>query len=165
MGGAIRLSSRAGEGLSAQVEVPIESGFVTVLWVRAGDDEFALPAANARRVEKSDPANGLNVPHLLACLDLARGGAAPYAIDLAFPTEETPEAPVWIGVDEVGAIEELLVRPVGPLVAGLGPFAGAIVRGDGSVRLAIDAWAIAPRARAIAAALPGLRGSRPASRP
>jgi two-component system, chemotaxis family, sensor kinase CheA len=162
MGGAIRLSSRAGKGLSAQVEVPIESGFVMVLWVRAGDDEFALPAANARRVQKSDAA--LKVPHLLACLDVANSGATPYAIDLSFPTDDTPEPPVLIGVDEVGSIEELLVRPVGPLIAGLGPFAGAIVRGDGSVRLAIDAWAIAPRARALAAALPALRGSGPAGR-
>ena len=161
MGGAIRLSSRAGEGLSAQVEVPIESGFVMVLWVRAGHDEFALPAANARRVQKNDAALGFKVPHLLACLDVTNGGDTQYAIDLAFPTDDAPEPPAWIGVDEVGGIEELLVRPVGPLVAGLGPFAGAIVRGDGSVRLAIDVWAIAPRARALAAAQPGLRGSRP----
>ena len=44
------------------------------------------------------------------------------------------------------------MRPLGPLVAGLGPFAGVIVRGDGSLRFALDAWAIAPRARAFMAA-------------
>ena len=162
MGGAIRLSSRAGEGLSAQVEVPIESGLVKVLWVRAGDSEFALPAANARRVRRNDAA--LAVPHLLTCLDVAKGGASPYAIDLAFPTDDTPEPPVWIGVDDVGGVEELLVRPVGPLIAGLGPFAGAIVRGDGSVGLAIDAWAIAPRARAIAAVMPAFPRHTPRGR-
>jgi two-component system chemotaxis sensor kinase CheA len=162
MGGAIRLSSRAGEGLSAQVEVPIESGLVKVLWVRAGDGEFALPAANARRVRRNDAA--LAVPHLLTCLDVAKGSASPYAIDLAFPTDDTPEPPVWIGVDDVGGVEELLVRPIGPLIAGLGPFAGAIVRGDGSVRLAIDAWAIAPRARAIAAVMPAFQRPTPRGR-
>jgi two-component system chemotaxis sensor kinase CheA len=57
-----------------------------------------------------------------------------------------------VGVDAVGQTEELLVRPLGPLVAGLGPFAGAIVRGDGSLRFAIDPWAVAPRARALSAA-------------
>jgi chemotaxis protein histidine kinase CheA len=53
-------------------------------------------------------------------------------------------------VDATLAIEELLVRPLTPLVASMGPFAGAIVRGDGTVRLALDAHALAPRARALA---------------
>ena len=44
MGGAIRLSSRAGEGFSARLDVPIESGLVTVLWVTAGDQELRDPA-------------------------------------------------------------------------------------------------------------------------
>jgi two-component system chemotaxis sensor kinase CheA len=55
-------------------------------------------------------------------------------------------------VDDVGRTDELLIRPLGSLVAGLGLFAGAIVRGDGSLRLAIDASALAPRARALVAA-------------
>ncbi len=155
MGGAIRLSSRAGKGFTSRVDVPIESGFVTVLWVRAGADEFALTAASARRVEKNWPPRDLRVPHLLTCLDAAGGGEAKYAIDLGLPSDDAPEPPAWVGVDAVGHTEELLVRPLGPLVLGLGPYAGAIVRGDGSVRLAIDAWAVAPRARALGAAVLG----------
>ena len=152
MGGAIRLSSRAGEGFSARIEVPIESGLVTVLWVIAGGTEFALPAANARRARKNDGPDAARVPHLLACFDLAASTRAAYAVDLDLQGDEQPQAPVAIGVDAVKRTEELLVRRLGPLVAGLGPFAGAIVRGDGSLRLAIDPWAIAPRARAFAAA-------------
>jgi chemotaxis protein histidine kinase CheA len=154
MGGAIRLSSRAGVGFSARIDVPIESGLVTVLWVIAGSEEFALPAANARRVRRNDGADSPRVPHLLSCLDVGTTAPADYAVDLELQGDDAPEQPVAVGVDAVGATEELLVRPLGPLVASLGPFAGAIVRGDGSLRLAIDAWAIAPRARAIAAAHP-----------
>jgi two-component system chemotaxis sensor kinase CheA len=152
MGGAIRLSSRAGEGFSARIDVPIESGLVTVLWVMAGGDEFALPAANAARVRKNDGADAIRVPHLLACFDAALSARAAYAVDLDLQGDDEPQMPVAIGVDAVKRTEELLVRTLGPLVAGLGPFAGAIVRGDGSLRLAIDPWAIAPRARAFAAA-------------
>jgi chemotaxis protein histidine kinase CheA len=152
MGGAIRLSSRAGEGFSAHIDVPIESGLVTVLWVMAGGDEFALPAANARRVRKNEGADATRVPHLLACFDVAASARAAYAVDLDLQGEDEPQAPVAIGVDAVKATEELLVRRLGPLVAGLGPFAGAIVRGDGSLRFAIDPWAVAPRARAFTAA-------------
>jgi two-component system chemotaxis sensor kinase CheA len=152
MGGAIRLSSRRGEGFSARIDVPIDSGLVTVLWVFAGGDEFALPATNARRVRLNEGADAGRLPHLMSCLD----GTAPqrprFAIDLELQGDTDASPPVSIGVDAVGQAEELLVRPLGPLVAGLGPFAGVIVRGDGSLRFAIDAWAIAPRARAFAAA-------------
>jgi chemotaxis protein histidine kinase CheA len=152
MGGAIRLSSRAGEGFSARIEVPIESGLVTVLWVIAGGQEFALPAANARLVRKNDGPDASRVPHLLSCFDIAAGACAAYAVELDLHADDEPQAPVAIGVDAVKRTEELLVRRLGPLVAGLGPFAGAIVRGDGSLRLAIDPWAVAPRARAFVAA-------------
>jgi chemotaxis protein histidine kinase CheA len=152
MGGAIRLSSRAGEGFSARIDVPIESGLVTVLWVMAGGNEFALPAANARRARRNDGPDAARVPHLLACFDVAASTQAAYAVDLDLQGGDEPQPPVAIGVDAVKRTEELLVRRLGPLVGGLGPFAGAIVRGDGSLRLAVDPWAVAPRARAFAAA-------------
>jgi two-component system chemotaxis sensor kinase CheA len=163
MGGAIRLSSRAGEGFSARIDVPVESGLVKVLWVVAGTDEFALPAPNARRVRRNEGADAARVPHLLACLDgVARAGAR-YAIDLELQGDEEPEAPASVGVDAVGRTEELLVRPLGPLVAGLGPFAGAIARSHGALRLAIDVWAIAPRARAFSVAAYSSRSAPPSS--
>lgn len=166
MGGAIRLSSRAGEGFSARIEVPIDSGLVTVLWVIAGKDEFAIPAANARRVRLNDVPDG-HLLHLRSCFDGARAAhAARYAIDLELEGEGQGDGEAGpgasVGVDAVGESEELLVRPLGPLVTGLGPFAGVIVRGDGSLRFALDAWAIAPRARAFSQAA-GSTGSPPPS--
>ena len=166
MGGAIRLSSRAGEGFSARIDVPIESGLVNVLWVSAGDQEYALPALHVRRVRRAamgtDGPASARVPHLLACLDAGANTAASYVLDLELEGESEAGG-VSLGVDAVGRTEELLVRPLGPLVAGLGPFAGAIVRGDGSLRLAIDAWAIAPRARAFSAAGMSPGSGRPPS--
>jgi two-component system chemotaxis sensor kinase CheA len=150
--GAVRLSSRAGKGFRARIDIPIGSGLVTVLWVTAGKNEFALPAATARRVRLTHDGDAMRVPHLLECVDGAREGDARYVIDLELEADDAREAPAAVGVDAVGQTEELLVRPLGPLVAGLGPFAGAIVRGDGSLRFAIDPWAVAPRARALSAA-------------
>jgi chemotaxis protein histidine kinase CheA len=150
--GAVRLSSRAGKGFRARIDIPIGSGLVTVLWVTAGDNEFALPAATTRRVRLMGEGEGLGVPHLLECVHGAGDGAARYVIDLELESDEARDAPASVGVDAVGRTEELLVRPLGPLVAGVGPFAGAIVRGDGSLRFAIDPWAVAPRARALSAA-------------
>jgi two-component system chemotaxis sensor kinase CheA len=166
MGGGIRLSSRAGEGFSARIDVPIESGLVTVLWVTAGREELAIPALNVRRVRLAgdDGADPARVPHLLSCLDASASAVGAYVVDLELQDDDAPAPPVAVGVDSVGRTEELLVRPLGPLLAGLGPYGGAIVRGDGSLRLAIDAWAIAPRARAFSAARPGGSGHPPPSR-
>src|SRR5262249_42109146 len=44
LGGSIRLSSRHGLGLEARIDVPIERGLVTVLWVTAEGVELAIPA-------------------------------------------------------------------------------------------------------------------------
>jgi two-component system chemotaxis sensor kinase CheA len=149
MGGVIRLSSRAGEGFSARIEVPIDTGLATVLWVVVGDDELALPATSARRVRKSEPPESARVPHLLACLGAAADEPARFLVDLETGEEDANQPVVSVGVDGIGRTEELLVRPLGALASSVGPYAGAIVRGDGSLRLAIDAWAIAPRARAL----------------
>jgi two-component system chemotaxis sensor kinase CheA len=157
MGGILRLSSRAGEGYSARIEVPVETGLVPVLWVSAGDQELALPAASARRVRKNEGDEADRVPHLLSCLDGKRRGRAAFALDLFvhdFGTrgagDDAHKPGPSVGVDAVGTTEELLVRPLGPMITSAGPYAGAIVRGDGSLRLALDAWALAPRARVLA---------------
>jgi two-component system chemotaxis sensor kinase CheA len=145
MGGAIRLSSRKGLGFEARVEVPIESGITRVLWVSAGGTEHAIASQNARRVLPAAP----RVPHLAACLEPRAFEPGRFTLELATGEDE---APLAVGIDGVGRTEEVLVRPLTPLVAGMGPFAGAIVRGDGSLRLAIDVHALAPRVRALAIA-------------
>ena len=142
LGGRVHLSSRKGEGLSAAIEVPVESGFAKVLWVESRGETFALLAADVSAVKRGETA-----PHLAACLGDGDATPGPMCLDLAVPGDDDAAR---VSVDAALAIEELLVRPLTPLVAAIGPFAGAIVRGDGTVRLALDAHALAPRARALA---------------
>lgn len=149
MGGVVRLSSRAGEGFSARIEVPIDTGLATVLWIVAGGEELALPASSARRVRRSEPPESEKVPHLFSCLGGKPSQAARFLLDLETGDDDDAAAAVSVGVDAVGRSEDLLVRPLGTLASNVGPYAGAIARGDGSLRLAIDAWALAPRARAL----------------
>jgi two-component system chemotaxis sensor kinase CheA len=161
LGGNIHVSSRFGSGFTARIDVPVESGFRAVMWVTAAGQEFALPIANAGKVRPMDR-DVTRIPHLAYCLgEILVDERAPYALDLALDDEDT----VSVGVDTVGETEDILVRPLTPLVAGLGPFNGAIVRGDGSLRLALDAYALAPRARALGR-VPETRPSDiPSSRP
>jgi two-component system chemotaxis sensor kinase CheA len=145
LGGTIRLATRHGEGFEARIEVPVESGLGSVLWVSAGGAEHAFVASQARLVRRNDGPDADRIPHLAACLEARPSARAAYALEL----DVEDEAPLVVGVDDVGRTEEVLVRPLTPLVSSLGPFAGAVVRGDGSLRLAIDAYALAPRVRAL----------------
>lgn len=161
LGGTIRLSSRHGHGFEARLDVPIETGLATVLWVSAGGTEHALPAIHAKSVRLNDGPDADRVPHLAACLEPTTSARAPFVVDLeAFGDAEA----LAIGVDKVGATEEVLVRELSPLIRGVGPFAGAIVRGDGSLGLALDVHALAPRARALGR-VPEGRISEAPSRP
>ena len=163
LGGTIRLSSTRGKGFDARVDIPVESGLASVLWVTAGGLEHALPVAYARRVRVNDGPDADRIPNLAACLEHQHSARAPLRVDLDMGLESEVVA---IGVDAVGVTEEVLVRELTPLLRTMGPFAGAVVRGDGSLRLALDVLALAPRARALGRVPEGRVSERPpASRP
>ncbi len=149
VGGAIRLSSRHGEGFSARLDIPVESGLASVLWVSAAGDQYAIPVAHARKVLKSGPHDDDRTPSLASCLEAKPSARAPFAVEIDVGGDEQDHRAFRVGVDEVGQTEETLIRPLTSLVATMGPFSGAIVRGDGSLRLALDVFALAPRARTL----------------
>ena len=185
LGGAIRLSSRQGEGFEARVEVPVESGLSSVLWVRAGNLELGLLVATTRRIFASDRLSLIDrdrIPHLASCLEPLPNAPAPFAVELdigdsigaaPFAGGAAPESDdmrisrdaLLVGVDHVGKIEDVLVRPLSPRLSALGPFAGAIARGDGSIRFALDPFALAPRARALGRVPDGRTSDFPGGRP
>jgi two-component system chemotaxis sensor kinase CheA len=151
LGGALRLASRHGHGFAARVEIPIERGLASVLWIEAGGSEYAIPASNAVEVRRWIDSDGGRLPNLAACLEARSNDPAPLSLELLVDDDGDGEAvePLRVGIDVVGRTEQVLIRPLTPLVATMGPYAGAIVREDGSLRLAIDVYALAPRARAL----------------
>ena len=163
LGGTIRLSSRYGKGFEARIDLPIESGLARVLWVAAAGEEYALLSSSVRGVRRNDKPDGDRVPHLAACLEPRANERAAFAIDL--DVDDSERGPLVLGVDDVGRSEEVLVRPLGLLLASMGPLAGAIVRGDGQLRLAVDVYALAPRARALGRIPEGRVSDFPPSRP
>ncbi len=164
LGGSIRLSSRLGEGFSARIDVPVESGLARVLWVEAAGETYAMPASPIRVVHIHDDGAD-RPPHLAACLESCAAPKPAYALEIEVFGDDDRSQVLPLGVDAVGTTEEVLVRPLSPLVAGIGPFAGAVVRGDGSLRLAIDVDALAPRIRSLLRSdgRPSERPARPSS--
>jgi two-component system chemotaxis sensor kinase CheA len=142
LGGSAHVRNRPGGGFSATLEVPSDQSVVDVLWLEEQGSWFALPVGYTGRVRLAPEAS---TPRLAACLGNRVSGRARYALDLITPGVR----PIPIGVDRVGAVEEANLRPVPPLVAAAGPFAGAVLRADGALRLVLDGPALAARARVL----------------
>ncbi len=141
LGGTIRLRSRAGGGLTATFEVPSDQTVVEVLWLEEMGQRFALPVSFTGRVEAADP--GPQAPVRLArCLGQECTQAATVALELTV----YGIAPIRIGIDAVGQIEQVGLRALPELLAERGPYGGAVLRSDGSLLLALDAPLIAARA-------------------
>ena len=137
LGGALRIASTHGSGLTATIEVPTERHVVDLLFVRAGGQHFALPVAFAGHVR---PARAdMPTMHLATCLGLSEQCRAAVDLELVIPGVE----PVAVGLDDVGPIQEARVRPVPPLVLTAGPYLGAVLRSDGSLELVLDAALLA----------------------
>ncbi len=135
VGGTIRLTSEPGMGLTATLDIPFEPSLVRVMWVDADDSTYALPVEQARRILLARDAP--NAPWLASLLGAARKDAVPH--DLAIELEPQGQGPAQIvAVSGVGAVEEVALRSVSPLVRTAGPFVGAILRGD-ELRLCLDA--------------------------
>lgn len=141
LGGTIRLRSRAGGGLTATFEVPSDHTVVEVLWLEELGQRFALPVSFTGRVERSDP--NRPAPVRLAC---CLGQDCPRAAAVSLELTVYGIAPIRIGLDAVGEIEQVGLRALPELIAARGPYGGAVLRSDGSLHLALDAPLVAARA-------------------
>ena len=148
LGGSLRVESRRGVGFEARIDVPVEAGLAPLLWVHAQGMVHGVLASQVLAVHRAATRREPRLPHLARCLE--PGENAPFAFVLELEGGGPETMPFFVGVDAVAGPDEALVRPLGPLVTAMGPYAGAVVLGDGAVRLVLDVVALAPRVRALA---------------
>lgn len=145
LGGTIRLASQSGAGLSATLDLPFGPGLLKVLWVHVERTPFAMPARRVRRVLRSGDADSTAAVPLGSCLrwvDVPRpAGDPPQAFVVEIEPAQDGDV-AQVGVDHVGVLEEVALRAVPPLIAAVGPYAGAIARGT-SLHLCLDAHLLA----------------------
>jgi two-component system chemotaxis sensor kinase CheA len=140
LGGTIRLRSRPGGGLTATFEVPNDHTVVEVLWLEELGQRFALPVSFTGRVDRVDPAR----PPVRLARCLGQPSLRPSAISLELTVYGI--APIHIGLDAVGEIEQVGLRALPDLIAERGPYGGAVLQSDGTLHLALDAPLVAARA-------------------
>lgn len=141
LGGTIRLRSRQGGGLTASFEMPSDHTVVDVLWLEEAGQRFALPVSFTGRVE---PYDRTRPPLVRLARCLGQPGTSEPAVSLELTVYGI--APIRIGLDAVGEIEQVALRALPELIAERGPYGGAVLRSDGSLHLSLDAPLVAARA-------------------
>ncbi|MEO9903569.1 chemotaxis protein CheW [Nisaea sp.] len=155
IGGTIELKSVFGKGSTFIIKIPLTLAIVSALIVEAGGERFAIPQlsvvelvrASSNSEHKIEEVHGTPVlrlrNRLLPLVSLRR------LLRLDEGDEETPQEAfivvlqigtysVGIMVDRVFDTEEIVVKPVAPILRNITLFSGNTILGDGSVIMILD---------------------------
>ncbi|MBX6746602.1 MAG: chemotaxis protein CheW, partial [Acetobacteraceae bacterium] len=158
IGGTIEVRSEEGRGTAFVVKIPLTLAIVSALIVEAGGERFAIPqigvvelvrvgAEGAPRLERIKDALVLRLrDRLLPLVNLARL----LRLDAAATEEGGFVVVTQVGahvfgiiVDRVFDTEEIVVKPVAPILRHVTIFSGNTILGDGSVIMILDPNGIA----------------------
>jgi len=152
LGGRFEVSSEPGHGMAVSLLLPVALALLKVLLIQRGEAVFGLPIAGVDEVVTVDATTTLQGR---TSLDL-RGRSLP-VVDLAAvigadarPLPRKPPALVltadgrWLAAacDRLLGEEEVVVKPLGPLLAGVGGYLGAAILGDGRIALLVEPGAL-----------------------
>jgi chemosensory pili system protein ChpA (sensor histidine kinase/response regulator) len=164
LGGQVRVSSTAGRGAAFVVRLPLTTAVQQALLFKVGGQVYAVPAARVEEAVQVTPDDLRPKERVLVRgreLPLVRLGAL---FGVPAPPGLTTRAGLVLSVgnetfvvtcDKVIGPREIVVRGLGPLLAGLPLYAGATISGAGKVQLILDVEHLAQQARA------GVQGVRP----
>jgi chemosensory pili system protein ChpA (sensor histidine kinase/response regulator) len=158
LNGELRVDTAPGVGSRFTLRLPLTTVVSEALMVEVGGATFAVPLGAVRkvlrigrdRIEASGPAERLRLDDVT--VDLVR-------LDRLFglgPAEPGPDAgpmlvvllraagrPLAVSVHALAGKAEIVIKALGPLLDGVGPFGGATIGGDGRVVLVLDAVRLA----------------------
>jgi two-component system chemotaxis sensor kinase CheA len=165
IGGTIDLKSTVGEGTTFTVKIPLTLAIVSALIVEAGKERFAIPQLSvvelvraSRGLEQSAGTSSVierindtpvlrlrnrllplvSLTELLALGNEDRGENAAHVV-----VAQVGQQIMGIIVDRVFDTEEIVVKPVAPILRHVTMFSGNTILGDGSVIMILDPNGIA----------------------
>jgi two-component system chemotaxis sensor kinase CheA len=170
IGGTVDLQSQLGKGTTLKIKIPLTLAIIPALIVTSAGERFAIPqisllellrleAANARQqIESIHGApvyrlRGKLLPlvYLNRELKLHEVGAAPTEDrEVNIVVVQADGHPFGLVVDDINDTQEIVVKPLGKQLKGVGCFAGATIMGDGRVALILDVLGLAQQSRVVA---------------
>lgn len=168
IGGTIELKSTAGLGTTFTVKIPLTLAIVSALIVEAGKERFAIPQLSVVELVRAqrDATRAANEAAANSVIERINGTPVLRLRNrllplvsltelLALGVENQAESAVHVVVAQVGAhtmgiivdrvfdTEEIVVKPVAPILRHVTMFSGNTILGDGSVIMILDPNGIA----------------------
>ena len=160
--GTIDLNSRVGRGSQFLIKIPLTLAIVSALIVGTAGERFAIPQISVVEIvlpgaqpdmvlETIDGAQVLRLrDRLLPLVSMSRI----LKLDMDLPQAERIVVVVSVGKQRLGLIvehvfdtEEIVVKPVAPVIRQIPLFSGNTILGDGSVIMILDPLGIARESR------------------
>jgi two-component system, chemotaxis family, sensor kinase CheA len=164
VGGSVEVESRRGEGTTLRLRVPLTLAIVPSLVVRSGGQSFALPQSALVELVDIPQREYARVVQQIGSAELyrLRERLLPMVwLDRLLGLQaDSPEAShghylavleadgcrYGLVVDDLMSPEEIVVKPLSPVLREIGLFSGATVLGNGALALILDIGATAARA-------------------
>jgi two-component system chemotaxis sensor kinase CheA len=160
IGGSVDLRTQLGAGTTVAIRIPLTLAIVSALVVQAAEDRFAVPqsavmelvriGAGGARAEWLDSAPVLRLRGSLlplvplgALLGLGSAPASGKPIEGFVAVLRGDSGRFGLLVDNVFDTEEIVVKPVAPMLRDLTVFSGNTILGDGSVIMILDPAGVA----------------------
>lgn len=158
LGGHVEVGSTPGQGTRFEIVLPLTLAVIPVMLVSAGGRQWAIPAAMIEEARELSPAEAVS---LRAAGSVSRGGRVfrRFTLPQLFgePAATAADSPwqlilkgggeqIALEVDALTQNQEVVVKPLGEMLARVPGLSGATVLPDGTIALIVNPIALAQRA-------------------
>ncbi len=162
IGGTVELKSAVGKGTSFVIKIPLTLAIVSALIVECGGERFAIPQISVLELVRAAPGSESTIERindasvlrlrnrllpLVSLRELLRltekDTTDRTSVETFIVVTQVGNYTFGIMVDRVFDTEEIVVKPVAPILRDVGMFSGNTILGDGSVIMILDPNGIA----------------------